>query len=349
MFSLMATVLAGCGKKSDAEEKTSEQTLIDVGFSQLGAESDWRIANTESIRNCLSNENGFNLTFDDAQQKQDKQFIAMRKFIQQEKDCIVLAPVMEDGWDTVLQEAKDAGIPVIVVDRRVNVQDTRLVTAWVGSDFRKEASIACEWLKSYTESNGIKPEELFIVDIQGTLGATAQIERSDGLKNACEKYGWNLLEQVPADYTQAKAKEVVSNLLKKYKDMNVVYCENDNEAIGAIEAIEESGRKVGSNISAGEIMIISFDATHSGLKMVMEGKIALDVECNPLQGEEVALLVKKVQNSDEFHRYTYVKERAFSLDQTVKTVKLRDGDYEITTLTEDIIADREYKNKKSNF
>ena len=209
-------------------------------LSQLGAESDWRVANTESIKNNLTRENGFELMFDDAQQKQDKQFIAIRNFTQQEVDCIVLAPVMETGWDTVLQEAKDASIPVVVVDRQVKVDDTSLVTAWIGSDFSKEAKVACEWLKSYTEAKGIKPEELVVVDIQGTLGATAQIGRTNGIVEASAKNGWNLIAQVPADYTQAKGKEVMANLLAEHPDINVVYAENDNEAIGAIEAIEEA-------------------------------------------------------------------------------------------------------------
>ncbi|MBR1675311.1 MAG: ABC transporter substrate-binding protein [Eubacterium sp.] len=340
---LAAATIGGCGKKEDkGSEKDSQQELIDVGFSQLGAESDYRVANTESIRGALTKQNGFNLSFDDAQQKQDKQLLAIRKFTQQEVDCIVLAPVMETGWDTVLQEAKDAGIPVIVVDRRVDVSDKSYVTAWVGSDFRKEADIACEWLKEYTEAKGIAPEELNIVDIQGTLGATAQIDRSNSLSNACIRYGWNLLEQVPADYTQAKAKEVMTNLLKEYDNINVVYCENDNEAVGAIEAIEESGRKAGLDIRNGEILIISFDAAHSGLSLVLEGKIALDVECNPLQGDDIARLIKAIKNGEEFPKYTYVPEQAFSLDETVKSVTLEDGEHEITILTEYIFKNREY-------
>ena len=313
----------GCGKKDEKEKGEAVETeLITVGFSQLGAESDWRVANTESIKSSLTRANGFELMFDDAQQKQDKQFLAIRNFTQQEVDCIVLAPVMETGWD--------------------RVTDTSLVTAWVGSDFGKEAKVACEWLKSFTEAKGIAPEELYIVDIQGTLGATAQIGRTSGLEEASRNYGWNLIAEVPADYAQTKAKEVMQNLLKEYDNINVVYCENDNEAIGAIEAIEESGRTVGTDIKNGEILIISFDAAHSGLSKVLEGKIALDVECNPLQGEEIEKLVKAVKNGEEYNKYTYVKESAFALDDTVKSVKINDEDYEITMLTESILNSREY-------
>ncbi|MCR5742303.1 MAG: substrate-binding domain-containing protein [Lachnospiraceae bacterium] len=342
LFCAVSMVLGGCAKPDVEETTLSEEKLITVGFSQLGAESDWRVANTESIKNSLTRAGGFDLMFDDAQQKQDKQFHAIRNFIQQEVDCIVLAPVMETGWDTVLEEAKDAGIPVVVVDRQVNVSDTSLITAWVGSDFSREAKIACEWLKSFTEVKGIAPEDLYIVDIQGTLGATAQIGRTTGLELACEQNGWNLLAAVPADYAQTKSKEVMQNLLEQYDNINVVYCENDNEAMGAIEAIEEAGRVVGSDIAAGEILIISFDAAQSGLKLVLEGKIALDVECNPLQGEEIERLVMAVNSGAEFNKYTYVSESAFSADDTVTSVMLDDEEYQITVLTEEILRQREY-------
>ena len=336
-------LLSGCGsEKKESKDSEKQKELITVGFSQLGAESDWRVANTESIRNILTRANGFELMFDDAQQKQDKQILAIRNFIQQEVDFIVLAPVTETGWDTVLQEAKDAGIPVIVVDRMVNVEDTYLYTAWVGSDFKREGDLACEWLNSFTAKKGINPEDLRIVDIQGTLGATAQIGRTGGLENAAAKYGWNILAEVPADYTQAKGKEVMESLLKEHEDINVVYCENDNEAVGAIEAIEESGRKVGTDIANGEILIISFDAAHSGLNMMKEGKIALDVECNPLQGSYLKELINKVKNGEDFQKYTYVNESVFAVDDTVKSVQIDDVEYDITIFSDEVIRSREY-------
>lgn len=321
---------------------SSDGKLITVGFSQLGAESDWRVANTESIKESFTREQGFELMFDDAQQKQEKQIIAIRNFIQQEVDYIVLAPVMETGWDTILEEAKDAGIPVLVVDRQVNVENQDLFSAWIGSDFYKEGHIACEWLKCYTEKKGIKPEEINIVDIQGTLGATAQIGRSESVITAANQNGWNLLECVPADYTRTKAKEVMLTLLGKYDNINVVYCENDNEAMGVIEAIEESGKKVGTDIAGGDILIISFDAAHSGLKNVLDGKIALDVECNPLQGETIRNLILAEENGDSYEKYTYMKESAFSADDTVKTIQVNGVEYNITPLTESIYNERAY-------
>lgn len=343
LLCMLLLTVTSCGTAE--EEKTEnfdEKKYINVGFSQLGAESDWRVANTESIRNSLSREAGFELMFDDAQQKQDKQIMAIRNFAQQEVDAIVLAPVMETGWDTVLQETKDANIPVIVVDRMVDVSDTNLFTAWIGSDFKKEGRLACEWLKSYTEKKGIAPEELHIVDIQGTLGASAQIGRTNGLNEAASKYGWDIIDAVPADYTQTKGKEVMQRLLAEHDNINVVYAENDNEAIGAIEAIEEAGKVAGNDIENGNILVISFDAAHSGLSKVLEGKIALDVECNPLQGEYIKDTINAVISGSDYNKYTYVSEKAFTSDPSVTSVKIEDEEYDITILTESILSNREY-------
>lgn len=339
---LLLTVTSCGAAEEEKTESFDEKKYINVGFSQLGAESDWRVANTESIRNSLSREEGFELMFDDAQQKQDKQIMAIRNFAQQEVDAIVLAPVMETGWDTVLQETKDANIPVIVVDRMVDVSDTNLFTAWIGSDFKKEGRLACEWLKSYTEKKGIAPEELHIVDIQGTLGASAQIGRTNGLNEAASKYGWDIIDAVPADYTQTKGKEVMQRLLAEHDNINVVYAENDNEAIGAIEAIEEAGKVVGTDIENGNILVISFDAAHSGLSKVLEGKIALDVECNPLQGEYIKDTINEVISGSDYNKYTYVSEKAFTSDPSVTSVKIEDEEYDITILTESILSNREY-------
>ena len=337
------SILWGCGKVAeDTQTAYQEPDLITVGFSQVGAESDWRVANTESFRKTMTRSNGVDLMYDDAQQKQDKQIIAIRNFVQQEVDYIVLAPVMETGWDTVLQEANDANIPVIIVDRMVDVEDTSLYKAWIGSDFKREGKIACEWLNKFTIAKGIAPEDINIVDIQGTEGATSQIGRTNGLTEAATLYGWNILAMESADYAQTKGKEVVANLLKQYDNINVVYCENDNEAMGAIEAIEEAGKNPGTDIENGEILVISFDAAHSGLSQVLAGKIALDVECNPLQGEEVLNVINAIENGEEYNKYTYINESIFALDDTVKSVNVDDTNYNITIVTEDIMNSREY-------
>ncbi|MDD2972218.1 MAG: ABC transporter substrate-binding protein [Lachnospiraceae bacterium] len=323
------------------EEDVTPDGIV-IGFSQLGAESDWRTANTESMKAAFSEENGYELFFDDGQQKQENQIMAIRKFILQEVDYILLAPVKETGWETVLQEAKDAGIPVIIVDRMVDVADESLYVSWVGSDFELEGAKACEWLNTYTKVKNIPPEEIHIVNIQGTIGASAQIGRTASLETAARKNGWNLLAMKSGEYTQAKAREVMGSFLRKYDNINVVYCENDNEAFGAIEAIESAGRKVGSDIQNGEIMILSFDTTKAGLTDTLNGKIALDTECNPLLGPRVESMIQKIENGETIEKKVYVEENIFSTDKSVKMISIGNTGYPVTIITQDILDSRTY-------
>ena len=325
---------------------TDSGATITVGFSQVGAESDWRTANTESMKSTFSEDNGYSLIFDDAQQKQENQITAIRNFIQQEVDYIVLAPVTETGWDTVLQEAKDAGIPVIIVDRMVNVSDDSLFTAWVGSDFLAEGNKAAEWLNAFATAKGINAKDIHIADIQGTIGASAQIGRSKGLEDAVKKYGWDLVAQQTGEFTQAKGQEVMESMLKQSgDDIDVVYCENDNEAFGAIDAIKAAGYEVGGE--EGQILVMSFDTTNAGLTDTLSGKITLDTECNPLHGPRAEELIKALAAGEEVEKLNYVDEEIFATDDTVDKVKAvnsldEEGEYDVTPITQEIIDGRAY-------
>ena len=339
MILAICVLAAGCGRSNKAEkEQEAVQTIaaaekIVVGFSQFGAESDWRSANSKSMKETFTSENGYELIFEDGQQKQANQIMAIRTFIQQEVDYIVLAPVTETGWDTVLQEAKDAGIPVIIVDRMVDVSDDSLFTCWVGSDFELEGKKAAEWLHQYTIKEKIASEEIHIVNIQGTIGASSQIGRTKGLADAVKANGWNLLAEVSGDYTQAKGREVMESFLKQYDNINVVYCENDNEALGAIEAIEAAGKTVGSDITGGEIMIISFDGVNeSAINYVLEGKITCIAECNPLHGPRVQAIIEALEEGKTPDKFAYVDEEIFSANETVKDLTIGDTVYPVTIL-----------------
>ena len=355
---MVAAVLAGCGSSGAKEtaapagseteaasEAASGETeaagntgdVITVGFSQVGAGSDWRTANSESMKSTFSTENGYNLIFDDAQQKQENQIAAIRNFIQQEVDYIVLAPVTESGWDTVLQEAKDAEIPVIIVDRMVNVSDDSLYTAWVGSNFKLEGQKACEWLKAYAEAKGMS--EVNIVDIQGTIGASAQIGRTEALNEAVEANGWNLLAQQTGEFTQAKGQEVMESMLKQYDNINVVYCENDNEAFGAIEAIKAAGKTVGPD---GDILVMSFDTTKQGITDTLSGDIIVNTECNPLHGPRVEQIIKQLQAGETPEKQAYVEEGIYAHGSDVASVSIDGTDYEVTEVTQDVVDARAY-------
>ena len=343
---LTATMVCGMSVVPAVGVAAADDTIT-VGFSQVGAESDWRTANTESMKSTFSEENGYELIFDDAQQKQENQLTAIRNFIQQEVDYILLAPVTETGWDTVLQEAKDADIPVIIVDRMVDVSDDSLYTTWIGTDSLLEGRKAAEWLNAYTTAKGIDAKDVNIVDIQGTIGSTAQIGRSKGLEEGVDNYGWNLLAQQSGEFTQAKGQEVMESMLKQYDNINVVYCENDNEAFGAIDAIEAAGKTVGSDIANGEIMVMSFDTTNAGLTDKLAGKIACDVECNPLHGPRAEELIKALEAGEEVEKLNYVDEEIFATDDTVDKVKAvnsldEEGEYDVTPITQEIIDGRAY-------
>ena len=343
---LTATMVCGMSVVPAVGVAAADDTIT-VGFSQVGAESDWRTANTESMKSTFSEENGYELIFDDAQQKQENQLTAIRNFIQQEVDYILLAPVTETGWDTVLQEAKDADIPVIIVDRMVDVSDDSLYTTWIGTDSLLEGRKAAEWLNAYTTAKGIDAKDVNIVDIQGTIGSTAQIGRSKGLEEGVDNYGWNLLAQQSGEFTQAKGQEVMESMLKQYDNINVVNCENDNEAFGAIDAIEAAGKTVGSDIANGEIMVMSFDTTNAGLTDTLAGKIACDVECNPLHGPRAEELIKALEAGEEVEKLNYVDEEIFATDDTVDKVKAvnsldEEGEYDVTPITQEIIDGRAY-------
>ena len=345
LAAVMVTTLAvGCGNKGGGSDDSSDKgssdsgsDLITVGFSQVGAESDWRTANSESMKETFSKDNGYKLIFDDAQQKQENQITAIRNFIQQDVDYIVLAPVTETGWDTVLKEAQDADIPVIIVDRMVDVSDDSLYTAWVGSDFKLEGQKASAWLKAYAEAKGMS--EVNIAHIQGTIGASAQIGRTEGLEEAAKENGWNIVDQQTGEFTQAKGQEVMESMLKKHDNINVVYCENDNEAFGAIDAIEAAGKKVGPD---GDILVMSFDTTNAGLTDTLSGKIICNTECNPLHGPRVQEIIEKLEAGEDVVKIAYVDEEMFAYDDTVKTVTVGDKDFDVTAISQEIIDGRAY-------
>ena len=308
--------LPGCASRPGANGKKSK--LIKVGFCQTGAESVWRVANTDSMRSALSEKNGYELIFNDGQQQPETQIRAIRNFIQQKVDYIVLAPIIETGWDSVLEEASRAGIPVIIVDRMVKVNDKELYTAYVGSNFLKEGQTAIRWLEAVLKkySRGDKPFR--IVNIQGTIGSSAQIGRTaaldEGIKN---NSNWELVAKESGDFIKPKAYEVMSKILSKTRDIDVVYCENDSEAFGAIKALEEAGLKCNAN---GGVIVISFDATSEGLNECLAGRISLNVECNPLQGPYIADIIQKLSRNEKVDRISYMEETSFDCFTITKEI-----------------------------
>ena len=311
----MLLLFSGCGKRFETEKASDIYTPVDdnlivVGVSQIGSESVWRTANSTSIQNVFTKENGYFLIFDNARQKQENQIKAIRSFISQQVDYIVFSPITEDGWDTVLQEAKDAGIPVILMDRKVNVKNESLYTTWVGSDFDAEGKNAGKWLSDYLEHKNLSSEDINIIVLQGTEGATAVIGRTNGFSTIAKEHdNWKILEQLNAEYTTAKGREVMEKMLKRYPDIDVVVSQNDDMTFGALEAIQEKGFTTGVD---GDIIIISFDAVRSALEKVEEGIINVDIECNPAQGEYIERVIQDLEEGKSVQKYYYVPEKVFT-------------------------------------
>ena len=316
---ILPLLLIGCRKQPVQEER-----LVRVGFSQVGAESDWRKANTASMIAALSEENGFELLFDNAKQRQENQLLAIRHFIQQDVDYIVLAPIAESGWDDVLLEAKSAGIPVIIVDRRIAVEDEDLYTCWVGSNFLSEGERAIRWLEGYLQSSGRLQDPIRILHIKGTDGATAQIERTKALTDAVRTHpGWKIAGTLPGEYTEAKSYELVRDFLRSDRDIQVIYSENDNMTFGAMRALDEAGMTYGTG---GDVILLSFDAVHEAMELCREGKINVVAECNPLHGPRVASLIRQMESGETPNKMNYVEETFFTS----------------SNLTEKILQEREY-------
>lgn len=294
---------------------TPSSTSITVGFSQIGAESGWRTAETQSIRS-EAEKRGVNLKFSDAQQKQENQIKAIRTFIAQNVNAIILAPVVETGWEPVLKEAKRANIPVILVDRGVNVSDDSLYTTLIASDFVAEGRMAGEWLAEKVKRRGN------IVELQGTPGAAPAIDRQKGFMEVLSHHPeMKVIKSQSGDFTRAKGKEVMEAFLKaEGKNINAVYAHNDDMALGAIQAIEEAGMKPGT-----DIIVISIDGMRAAFEAMIEGKLNATVECNPLLGPAAYDAIEKVRKGETLPKKTVVQDKLF--DQSV---------------ARDVIGDRKY-------
>ena len=325
-----AILLSGCQVTEERQRETAytsaisqteteiDENLIVVGVSQVGAESDWRIAQTNSIKESLTAENGFYMIFDNAQQKQENQIKAIRNFILQEVDYIVLDPIVMSGWDNVLQNAKEAEIPVILVDRDVEVDDDSMYVTSVVTDMVAEGRNAGYWLEDYLEKQGREDEDIQIVMLLGTEGASAQIGRTKGFTEIAGQHeNWKILEQLDGDFTQAKGRESMETLLKKYDDIDVVISENDNMTFGAIDAIQDAGRSCGPG---GDMIMISFDAVRAALEAMQAGEINADFECNPLQGPKLAETIKRLENGEEVEKVQYIEETYFDTTMDLETL-----------------------------
>lgn len=283
--------------------------VITVGFSQLGAESDWRVASTNSIKSACE-EAGFELMFSDAQQKQENQIKALRSFITQEVDVIAFSPVVESGWDEVLQEIKDSGIPLILVDRATDNPDDSYWVTFMGSNFVEEGEKAGDWLVEYLTAEGRIDDQINIVELQGTVGSAPAIDRKTGFESKISDYdNITITKSQTGDFTRSLGKEVMESFLKSGDDIDILYAHNDDMALGAIQAIKDAGLKPGE-----DIIIIGVDAVKGAFEAMAAGEMNVTVECNPLLGPQLVDAVNKLVNGEELPKWIPTIEGVYPQD-----------------------------------
>jgi simple sugar transport system substrate-binding protein len=316
-----AALLAACSGGADQPPAAGAPKAIVLGFSQIGAESEWRTANTASVQSAAKDA-GITLRFSDAQQKQENQIKALRSFIAQRVDVIAFSPVVETGWETVLREAKAANIPVILTDRAVAVTDDSLYVSFIGSDFVEEGRKAGRWLlEHYSNGPGKDAKgDINIVELQGTVGSAPANDRKQGFAEiiaADPRY--KVIRSQTGDFTRAKGKEVMEAFLKaEGRNINVLYAHNDDMAIGAIQAIEEAGIKPGTDIT-----IISIDGVKGAFEAMIAGKLNVTVECSPLLGPQLMSAVKDVVAGKPVEKRILTVESIFPRETAAQELPLR--------------------------
>ena len=305
-------MFSGCGQKPEVEEPK----LI-LGFSQPGSESAWRIGNTLDIEE-KAEKYGINLMFDNANQKQENQIAAIRRFIAYKVDVIAFSPIVEEGWDNVLTEAKNAGIPVILVDRDINTEEEGLTTCLIGADFYNEGVMAGEYLIRKADSLGL--DHVNIVEITGTEDSTPMRKRQAGFMDTIGSDGrMEVIESINGDFLRSRGAECMRELLSKYGDeIDVVYSHNDDMTLGALTEIEAAGLVPGQ-----DIVIISIDGGQEAIDVLREGKINCVVECTPMLGNALMNTALKLKNGEEVETVIHPNERFFSDEQDLSNLSPR--------------------------
>ena len=317
----LAGLMAACsdnGAARDAPSATVAQGVgpgkaLTVGFSQIGAESEWRTAETESIKGEAARR-GVGLKFADAQQKQENQLKAVRAFVAQKVDAIIVAPVVETGWEPVLREAKAAGIPVFLADRAIAVSDPSLYVTLVSPDVVEEGRMAGRWMAETLDGKGR------IVELKGTTGSSPANDRAKGFREAITAHpGLSIIKSQSGDFTRSKGKEVMEAFLKSdAQEIDAVYAHNDDMALGAIQAIQEAGLRPGTDIK-----IISIDAVRGAFQAMQAGTLNATVECNPLLGPALFDAIEKTMAGETVPKKISLKERLYEQQEAAALLPTR--------------------------
>lgn len=310
IFIMITCCLVGCSAQKKNLSQIEEDDGIIVGFSQIGAESAWRTCNTRSVQDAAA-EQGVQLVYDNAEQKQENQIKALRSFIAYQVDVIVFVPIVTDGWDNVLQEARDAGIPVLVTDRKIDVVDQSLYAGFIGTDSLKEGRNAglfiLDKFKDKRESSDQTEEYINIVELFGTEGSSVALGRAEGFREVLKTHPeYRIIYSKSGDFLRSKGYELAVEFLDMYDDIDVIFSHNDGMTLGAIEAMEEKGLVPGT-----DIVIVTIDAQQAAIDALRQGKVNFVIECNPKTGPEIIKLAEKLAAGEKIPRLQYVHEEVF--------------------------------------
>jgi ABC-type sugar transport system substrate-binding protein len=305
-FVLLALVaLLGSCSEGPGDDDAGRRPQLVLGFSQIVAQANWNTANTESIRKAARDAD-IELRLEDAHRSQEKQVATLRSFVRQHVDVIAFSPVVETGWEAVLREMRSAGIPVILVDRTIEISDDSLYVSLVGSDFVEEGRRAGRWLLDHTRD---VQGEIDIAELQGTVGSAPANDRKQGFAeiiSADPRY--RIIRSQSADFDRARAREIMADFLHaEGRRIRVLFTHSDTMALGGIEAIESAGFKPGS-----EILVISIEGNRQGLEAIVAGKLNVTVECSPLLGPQLMAVVKQLAAGKPVPRRVITRESMFT-------------------------------------
>jgi simple sugar transport system substrate-binding protein len=300
----LVSLLASCSE-GPRDDGAAAGSGVVLGFSQLGAGANWNAANTQSIRKAAL-ESGIELRMEDARFSQERQLATLRSFVSQRVDVIAFSPVIENGWEFVLREIRSAGIPVILVDRAINVGDQSLYASLIGSDFVEEGRRAGRWLLDATRE---LPGEIAIVELQGTLGSAPANDRKQGFAEViAPDQRYRVIRSQSGNFDRARAREVMAEFLQaEGRGIHVLFAHSDTMALGAIEAIESAGYKPGS-----DILVISIEGSRKGLEAIVAGKLNVSVECSPLLGPQLMTVVERLAAGTPVPRRVITEETVFT-------------------------------------
>jgi len=325
-FFFAAAVILWCAAFASCEKEEAKSGDIILGFSQIGAESAWRVRNTRSVQEAAAN-SGIQLLFFNAEQKQENQIKAIRSFIAYQVDVIAFVPIVSDGWENVLEEARDARIPVLVCDREISLEDESLYAGYLGTDSVQEGRTCAEYLvkKFLNPPSGaasgapsaaadikesVKGYPIRIVELRGTEGSSPAIKRALGFREVLADYPeFRIIYSASGDFLRSKGYELMCEILdtEEIKNMDVIFSHNDSMTLGAIDAMKERNIQPGK-----DIVIVTIDAEQAAIDALKRGEVNCVVECNPRQGPDIMGLVLRLSRGESISRKIYMKEDVFT-------------------------------------